>query len=124
MPHSIVPRSLGHLDRFGGEVYECYGPDEALLYVGCSLSALARLRQHRPHAGWFPQLAAVAVTEYRTYSDALIAEARTIRDDRPIWNVTQYPHRAVLSSRPLVRWAWYELDRVGDLSTLELIGSH
>lgn len=62
--------------------------DEAgrLLYVGISLNALTRLRQHQAGSGWFQKIARVDIETHPSRSAALAAENRAIRNEAPLYN--------------------------------------
>ena len=70
-------------------LYRHYDAKGALLYVGISLSALARLGQHKQCSHWFDQIAAITIEHFATRADALLAESEAIRKERPLYNVAQ-----------------------------------
>lgn len=61
--------------------------DGRLLYVGCSLSAVARLAQHRDHATWFADIARVEIEKFPTREAALKAEVGAIVAEQPAHNI-------------------------------------
>lgn len=68
-------------------LYRHFDTSGALLYVGVSLSAVARLAQHKQTAHWFEQLARVDVEWFDSRFEALEAEAIAITRELPRHNV-------------------------------------
>lgn len=68
------------------ELYRHFDSKGRLLYVGISLSAIARLAAHRKSANWFNSIAWIEVEKFVSRHDALIAETHAIRTENPIWN--------------------------------------
>ena len=66
-----------------GAVYRFFASDGTLLYVGRSMTALARLAQHEVGAPWFNEAATITI-EY--HADAPEAERRAILSERPRHN--------------------------------------
>lgn len=71
------------------ELYRHYDSNGDLLYVGISLSAVARLAQHRCEAHWFEYIARVDIEPFPTREAALEAEARAIAEESPKHNVAR-----------------------------------
>ena len=71
-------------------LYRHWDKDGTLLYVGISLSALARLGQHAEHAHWFKSIASVTIEHFETRADALAAERTAIRSEEPLHNLIRY----------------------------------
>jgi hypothetical protein len=67
------------------QLYRHFNNKDELLYVGISLSAIARLSQHHD-AEWFYQIARVEVQAFDDREAALRAEAFAINDEKPIFN--------------------------------------
>lgn len=69
-------------------LYRIYGeePDD-LLYVGISLSAIARLSQHKAEKPWAHLIRRVTVEHYETRQEAADAERKAIREEWPRFNV-------------------------------------
>ena len=67
------------------DFYKLWGGDE-LLYVGISYNAFYRFRQHMGKGWWFRADYAQVYT-YRTREAAEVSEARSIRYDRPLYNI-------------------------------------
>lgn len=67
-------------------LYRHYRANGDLLYVGISLSVTQRLSEHRRHAAWFQQIAAVTVQWFHDREKAEAAEIAAIRDESPIFN--------------------------------------
>lgn len=69
------------------QLYRHFDREGRLLYVGISLSTIARLSSHKNAAPWFDQIATITVEHFPTRRLALIAELRAIRDEQPAHNV-------------------------------------
>jgi hypothetical protein len=68
-------------------LYRHYDKNGRLLYVGISLSAIARLGEHKKSSHWFWQIARIEVTAYATRASALKAERITIQREKPLHNI-------------------------------------
>jgi hypothetical protein len=71
----------------GTDLYRAYGPDGSLLYVGISISALARAAQHSKESQWFSSLNTLKVQKFRTREEAMEAERAAIISERPKFNI-------------------------------------
>lgn len=69
------------------QLYRHWDKDGNLLYVGISLSAIERLREHRARSSWFYQIACITVTTYETRHKAETAEDLAIVLEKPLHNV-------------------------------------
>jgi predicted DNA-binding transcriptional regulator AlpA len=69
------------------QLYRHFDKDGVLLYVGISLSAIARLAEHRNTSHWFWSIAKTEVAAYATRASALKAERITILREKPLHNV-------------------------------------
>lgn len=67
-------------------LYRLYDNRGRLLYVGISLSALLRLRQHR-QKGWWPKTTRCTFEHFPSRKLAAAAELRAIRDEKPRFNI-------------------------------------
>jgi excinuclease UvrABC nuclease subunit len=68
------------------ELYRHYDVHGRLLYVGVSLSCVARLAQHREHGRWFKLISNITVAHFSTRAAALEAEVKAIKDEKPFFN--------------------------------------
>lgn len=68
-------------------LYRHFSADGKLLYVGISLSPIARLCEHRYGSSWYDQIALVEITRYATRGLAAEAEATAIRSEHPRFNI-------------------------------------
>lgn len=68
------------------ELYRHYNNAGQLLYVGVSLSTIARLIEHKTTAPWFKQITRVTIERFPTRIAAERAEIIAIRDEQPQWN--------------------------------------
>lgn len=76
-----------------GFVYRIYGYNNSLLYIGKTFNVKSRLFGKQGHADskdWWSLAVGVRVAEYRTETEALVAEAFAITRERPKYNVA-YP---------------------------------
>ena len=69
------------------QLYRHYDCDGRLLYVGISLSAVARLSQHKDSSHWYYQIARIEIETHQTRGEAMAAEALAIAVERPAHNV-------------------------------------
>ena len=66
-------------------LYRHFDENGALLYVGISLSAVQRLKQHEK-SGWFEEIASVTIESFDTRELALLAEKEAIEQEFPMYN--------------------------------------
>lgn len=66
-------------------LYRHFDDAGQLLYVGISLSALARLSSHRS-SPWFDSISVVKIETLSSRSEALIAERKAIINEKPLHN--------------------------------------
>jgi hypothetical protein len=78
-------------------LYRYFASDGRLLYVGISVSAFLRHKQHRAQSHWFPQAGNMTWETFETRRAAIAAEAAAIRAERPIYNGTHNPDPAPAS---------------------------
>jgi hypothetical protein len=76
------------------DLYRHYDADELLLYVGISLDAFSRLRQHQSATGWTSKAVTMRTVTYPSRTEALEAEARAIAEENPLWNIAGVPRPA------------------------------
>jgi predicted GIY-YIG superfamily endonuclease len=69
------------------QLYRHFDKDGALLYVGISLSAVARLAQHKAASAWFKEITKIDVCEFPSREDALAAERAAIHAEKPKHNI-------------------------------------
>ena len=74
-------------------LYRHFSATDELLYVGISLSAVARLGQHERHSGWFGSIASVKVEHFDTREEALAAEKAAIQGEDPLHNKYHKRHK-------------------------------
>lgn len=68
-------------------LYRYFDSENALLYIGISLSHLQRLSQHRASSSWAYLIASTTVEYYPDKASALLAEAQAIKSERPKHNI-------------------------------------
>lgn len=79
------------VDRVPTQLYRHFGKDGELLYVGVSLSAVARLSAHGAVSPWFRDIVRVDVEIFPTRAEALLAEKRAIQTENPLHNKAMKP---------------------------------
>jgi hypothetical protein len=67
-------------------LYRHFDAAGELLYVGVSISAVARLSEHARASRWASQIARVDIERHPTREAALAAEAAAIKAERPRYN--------------------------------------
>ena len=68
-------------------LYRHFGAKDELLYVGISISAMARLAQHKEASPWFEEIAKVTIEHFATREEAITAEREAIAKEQPKYNV-------------------------------------
>jgi hypothetical protein len=92
LPHNTnVPRGTPYIstcyDVLVPDLYRHFDAYGRLLYVGISISTLARLREHRRQSHWYERIARIEITKVATRELARKAELRAIRNEHPLWNI-------------------------------------
>ena len=72
------------------QLYRHFGEDGELLYVGISLSAVARLSAHNQSATWANSIRRVEIQAFPDRRLAELAEATAIQNERPKHNIRGY----------------------------------
>jgi excinuclease UvrABC nuclease subunit len=67
-------------------LYRHYDSSGVLLYVGISLNAVLRLGQHRKGSEWFELITTITIEHFRSRRQAVKAERKAIRKERPKFN--------------------------------------
>jgi hypothetical protein len=75
-------------------LYRCFDSRGCLLYVGISVAAFKRIKQHESKASWFRNVDKITIKTFTTREEALEAEATAIRDEEPLFNIA-------IAARPL-----------------------
>lgn len=75
---SIAPTSL----------YKLYDRKSQLLYVGIAGNPGRRFQQHRGHKPWWGSVQTIKLRHFKTRAEAEVAEIRSIKNDRPLYNIT------------------------------------
>jgi predicted GIY-YIG superfamily endonuclease len=83
------------------DLYRYYDADGQLLYVGISLSAVARASQHRAEKGWWQDVARMTVEHLPTRQAAEDAERSAIRAEKPVHNVIHNGGGSTTSTKPV-----------------------
>lgn len=74
-------------------VYRHFDATGSLLYVGKSINALVRTQQHLRRSIWFQQICTITIEWFASEREALEAEGRIIRDEKPKYNIVGAPGR-------------------------------
>jgi len=69
------------------ELYRHFDNENALLYVGISLSTFKRLSQHKDHSQWFNKVSRVTIEHFPTREEAIAAEKKAIKTEDPKFNI-------------------------------------
>lgn len=85
------------------QLYRHYAEDGALLYVGISLSAVARTKQHSKVAEWYNQIKHVTIETFPSRRTAQNAETIAILVENPIHNIKR-PGKVSLDLLAGVKW--------------------
>lgn len=86
---SVTVRDRSHLQAIRTAVYRHFDHHGVLLYVGITHDPEERARMHGHTSPWFAWSVACAVEWHESRQDALDAESTAIRDERPLFNVSQ-----------------------------------
>lgn len=87
VPREMVPRIESVIkDNRTTQLYRHFDKNGVLLYVGISLSTIARLAQHRADSKWFGKIARIEIENFRNLGLALHAERTAIRNEKPLYN--------------------------------------
>lgn len=68
------------------QLYRFFSQNGTLLYVGISLSALSRYRNHKTSANWWLEISSIQVVNYPSKELAVAAEKEAIISERPLYN--------------------------------------
>jgi hypothetical protein len=77
--------------RGATDLYRAYDVEGRLLYVGISLSAFNRFRDHRRKSAWANEMVTMTVERFPSREIAEWEERKAIQSQRPIWNRTHLP---------------------------------
>lgn len=86
----IIKIDLGEVDNRRHAVYRFWSAEGALLYVGLSVNAFERFKQHKGSKDWIQDVASVTIEWHENRERARVAEARAIREEEPIHNEVRY----------------------------------
>ena len=98
-------------------LYRAYAEGGELLYVGISLSVMARLSSHSSSSEWFKHAAFVDVARFPSRQEAIDAETKAIKEEYPFYNKQGAVKRPVVySKRPQLQGT--SLDNLLDMHQL------
>jgi hypothetical protein len=105
-------------------VYRYFDADGRLLYVGVSLSGIARQSQHESGSHWYADHASMTTEWFDTRAEALEAERMAIITEQPIYNVAhrgevleETPEARKLTHSQIGRMGAYALHAAGKTTT-------
>ncbi len=75
--NATKPRLLPHA------VYQLFGADDELLYIGMTKNPKARFATHKYSKDWWPLVVRHEIEWYPTYREARVVETRLLRQHRP-----------------------------------------
>jgi excisionase family DNA binding protein len=80
-------------------LYRHFDENGQLLYVGISLGAIERLRQHSFGSDWFDEIRTITMETFETRAEALEAERKAIKKENPKHNVIHKGPELVRNTR-------------------------
>ncbi len=83
------------------QLYRHFDKEGRLLYVGISLSAVARLAAHKGSAHWYDQITSVSIEQCESREALLDAEREAILAEKPLHNVVFGSARPRPKPRPV-----------------------
>lgn len=88
-------------------LYRHYDKAGNLLYVGISARPISRHTSHRSMSPWWRRISRIELEHFDSRYEALEAEEKAIRQEKPVHNKTHVTTYGVLSPYilPLFRWA-------------------
>lgn len=99
-------------DRFY-QVYRHFSCDNKLLYVGRSLSVVARLSGHKAESEWYGDITRIEIENFDTHQEMCMAEKAAIIDEMPMYNKVH--NWSQYTERPRAAWGeCYHLSREVD----------
>lgn len=69
------------------QLYRQFNRDGKLLYVGISINAFERFRQHAKDKTWIDTVASMTIEHFASRQEALDAERAAIESECPLWNI-------------------------------------
>lgn len=82
------------------ELYRHFDKDGRLLYVGISISAVARLATHKIGSEWYGQIVRIEIERFESRREALDAESAAITNEKPLFNLSMETRRGPKSRSP------------------------
>lgn len=76
-------------------LYRFFDRSDVLLYVGITVDLAKRIKNHRKGKPWWTQIHNITVEHFDTRQEALDAERKAIRDEKPLHNDQHNPHVVV-----------------------------
>jgi len=92
-------------------LYRFYDADDRLLYVGITERGPQRWKEHRKSKGWWTKVVRISTEHFPTRVQALKAEERAIRQEKPAYNVIHNAGAAPPASDP----SSWKCDKCGEV---------
>jgi len=96
-------------------LYRFYDRTDALLYVGITMNFPGRMGSHQGGKPWWSQLHHMTAEHFDTRAEALAAETKAIREEKPLFNVAGNDMASDDAQLRLIRqWllsSWHDLPR-------------
>ena len=67
-------------------LYRFFDDDDNLLYVGISVNAYNRAKQHSKDKHWWPEVKSITLNVYPDRESVELAEINAIKTEKPIYN--------------------------------------
>ena len=68
-------------------LYRAFNQSNELLYIGISCSVMNRMQGHKGQSCWFKEMTTLKTEHYDTREEALTAESKAIKEEKPRYNV-------------------------------------
>lgn len=69
------------------DLYRHFDEQGELLYIGISLSAMARLGQHKRTSEWVDQISTMTIEKYNSREELKVAEKLAVAHEKPKYNI-------------------------------------
>ena len=111
-------------------LYRHFDSNDNLLYVGISVCAFKRLKEHKKYSKWSNKAVKMLHETFNTREEALIAERNAIKKERPLYNIIHNDgiiiskeeiddlSYTVINAKNKIEDAFYELTGVGHLNSM------
>lgn len=98
-------------------VYRHFSNSGELLYVGISTNPFRRLEEHKHRSKWFDLVSLVTIEHCKTRQQAVVAEAKAIKQEKPKYNIMMNLPEREVSSKKIVTYLEKEAMRHNEMLT-------